>query len=391
MKKSLRIILVIVLVAAGIGIYMWRTGQFAGPSNSIQVSGNLELTLVDLSFKTAGRMIDLTVREGDTVKKGQVIARLDAAQLQQQKLRDVAAVESAQSTYDQLKTTIEYQQATIDSDIASRQADLAQAQAHLDELNAGSRPAEIRQADSSVSEARAQMELARADWERAQTLYKNTDLSTSQFDQARTKFNAANAVLAQAEDRARLVQEGPRKEEIAGAQAQVAHAQAAVRTAQANRIDLRRKQEQLVQLRADIDRARAQVGITEAQLNDTTISSPIDGVVLVKSAEPGEVIAAGTSIVRIGDVEHPWLRAYVGETDLGRVKLGAKVNLTTDSYPGKIYHGVVSFISSQAEFTPKQIQTKEERVKLVYRIKVDVDNAHHELKDNMPVDAEIPL
>jgi HlyD family secretion protein len=391
MKKSVRIILVIVLISAGIGIYMWRTGQFAGPSNSIQVSGNLELTLVDLSFKTAGRMIELTVREGDTVKKGQVIARLDAAQLQQQKLRDVAAVESAQSTYDQLKTTIEYQQATIDSDISSRQADLAQAQAHLDELNAGSRPAEIRQADSSVSEARAQMELARADWERAQTLYKNTDISTSQFDQARTKFNAANAVLAQAEDRARLVHEGPRQEEIAGGRAQVAHAQAAVRTAQANRIDLRRKQEQLVELRAEIDRARAQVGITEAQLNDTTITTPIDGVVLVKSAEPGEVIAAGTAIVRIGDVDHPWLRAYVGETDLGRVKLGVKVNLTTDSYRGKIYHGVVSFISSQAEFTPKQIQTKEERVKLVYRIKVDVDNANHELKDNMPVDAEIPL
>jgi HlyD family secretion protein len=366
MKKSLRIVLVIVLIAAGIGVYMWRTGQFAGPSNSIQVSGNLELTLVDLSFKTAGRLAELTVREGD-------------------------AVESAQSTYDQMKTTIEYQQATIDSDISTRQAELAQQQAHLDELNAGSRPAEIRQADSSVSEARAQMELARSDWERAQTLYKNTDISTSQFDQARTKFNAANAVLAQAEDRARLVQEGPRKEEIAGARAQLARAQAAVRTAQASRIDLRRKQEQLVELRAEIDRARAQVGITEAQLNDTTITSPLDGVVLVKSAEPGEVIAAGTSIVRIGDVDHPWLRAYVGETDLGRVKLGVKVNLATDSYPGKIYHGVVSFISSQAEFTPKQIQTKEERVKLVYRIKVDVDNANHELKDNMPVDAEIPL
>ena len=119
--------------------------------------------------------------------------------------------------------------------------------------------------------------------------------------------------------------------------------------------------------------------------------SPIDGVVLVKSAEPGEVIAAGTTIVRIGDVDHPWLRAYVGETDLGRVKLGTPVNLTTDSYPGKAYHGTVSFIASEAEFTPKQIQTKEERVKLVYRIKVDVENSSHELKNNMPVDAEIPL
>lgn len=389
MKKRLPIILV--LIAAGIGVYLWRTGYFAGPRNSIQVSGNLEMTLVDISFKTAGRMIELTVREGDTVKKGQVIARLDAAQLEQQRLRDVAAVAGAQSTYDQLKTTIEYQQATIDSDISTRQAELAQAQAHLDELNAGSRTEEIQQADSSVNEARAQMDLAKADWDRAQTLYKDTDISTSQFDQARTKFSAAQAVLAQAQQRAALVKEGPRKEEIAGARAQLARAQAAVRTAEANRIDLRRKQEQLIERRADIDRARAQVGITEAQLNDTVIASPIDGVVLVKSAEPGEVIAAGTTIVRIGDVDHPWLRAYVGETDLGRVKLGTKVNLMTDSYPGKVYQGTVSFIASEAEFTPKQIQTKEERVKLVYRIKVDVENASHELKNNMPVDAEIPL
>ncbi len=120
------------------------------------------------------------------------------------------------------------------------------------------------------------------------------------------------------------------------------------------------------------------------------IRTPIDGVVLVKSAEPGEVLAAGTTVVTIGDLDHPWLRAYINETDLGRVKLGQKVKLTTDSFPGKIYDGVLSFIASDAEFTPKQIQTKEERVKLVYRIKIDVDNRSHELKNNMPVDAEIP-
>jgi len=96
-------------------------------------------------------------------------------------------------------------------------------------------------------------------------------------------------------------------------------------------------------------------------------------------------------IVTIGDLEHPWLRGYINETDLGRIKLGQKVKLTTDSYPGKVYPGHISFIASEAEFTPKQIQTKEERVKLVYRIKIDVDNASHELKNNMPVDAEIEL
>jgi len=114
-------------------------------------------------------------------------------------------------------------------------------------------------------------------------------------------------------------------------------------------------------------------------------------VSLVKAAEMGEVVAAGTTIVSIGDLDHPWLRAYINETDLGRVHLGGTVSLSTDSFPAKKYEGKISFIASEAEFTPKQIQTKEERVKLVYRIKIDVANAEHELKNNMPVDAEIVL
>ena len=389
MKK--RILMFIVVAAAGVALWMWRTGQFSKPTDRILVSGNLELTLVDLSFKIAGRMTELTVREGDSVKMGQLIARLDPVQLQQQRARDQASVFNAQSNYDQLTTSIEFQKATLESDIASRHADLNQAQAHLDELVAGSRPEEIQQAEGAVNDARAQVDLARADWERAQTLYKNEDISTSQYDQARTKFNSANAILEQAQQKYALVKAGPRKEEIEGARAQVAHAQAAVATAEANRLELQRKQQELVARRAQIDQARAQTGISEAQLNDTVIYAPIDGVVLVKAAEAGEVLAAGTTIVTIGDIEHPWLRAYVGETDLGRVKLGQKVKLSTDSYPGKFYPGTISFISSEAEFTPKQIQTKEERVKLVYRIKVDVNNANHELKNNMPVDAEIVL
>src|SRR5580704_3225292 len=131
--------------------------------------------------------------------------------------------------------------------------------------------------------------------------------------------------------------------------------------------------------RADVSRARAQVAITDTQINDTVVVAPIDGVVLVKSAEVGEVVAAGTSVVTIGDIDHPWLRAYINEKDLGRVKIGSKARITSDSYPGKSYWGRVSFIASEAEFTPKQIQTREERVKLVYRIKIDVDNPQHEL------------
>ncbi|MBZ5606083.1 MAG: HlyD family efflux transporter periplasmic adaptor subunit [Acidobacteriia bacterium] len=389
MKK--RIILLLLLCAIGAaGWYVWRA-EHDNNGNRIVLSGNLELTQVDISFKIAGRLIERTVDEGTWVKKDQLIARLDPIQLRAQTARDKATVIGTESSYRQLETTIAYQRATLESDIAARRAELNQASAQLDALLSGSRSQDIQQAQAAVTDSTAQLQLAQQDWERAQRLFKNEDISRQQYDQAKTKVDSAQALLRQAQERYSLVKEGPRKEDIAGQRAMVARAEAAVRTAEANRLELQRKEQELVQRKAAIEQSRAQAGISEAQLSDTEVFTPIDGVVLVKSAEPGEVLGAGTTIVTIGDLEHPWLRGYINETDLGRVKLGQKVKLTTDSFPGKAYWGTISYIASEAEFTPKQIQTKEERVKLVYRIKVDVDNSSHELKNNMPVDAEIIL
>jgi HlyD family secretion protein len=387
MKK----IVILLVLALGIGGYLWYTGYFKPKGTNIEVSGNLELTQVDLSFKTAGRLTERRVDEGNWVKAGDLIARLDPVELQRTNLRDKALVIGAKSNYDQLVTSIAYQKATLESDIAAKQAELNVAQAKLDGLLNGSRQQEIQQSAAAVNDAKAQLEFARLDWERSQTLFKNDDISKQQYDQARTKFDSATAMLRQATEKDSMVIEGPRKEDIAGARADVARAQAAVKTAQANRLEVQRREQELSERRSEIERTEAQAGISQKQLSDTEINTPIDGVVLVKAAEPGEVLAAGTTVVTIGDLEHPWLRAYINETDLGRVKLGQKVKLTTDSFPNKVYWGTVSYIASEAEFTPKQIQTKEERVKLVYRIKIEVDNKEHELKNNMPVDAEILL
>lgn len=382
-------ILLLLLAAAGSGYWYWNKQQAEANSHRILVSGNLEMTQVDLAFKTAGRVVELNIREGDWVKKGQVIARLDAAQLDQQRARDTAAVTGAQSQYQQLQTSIEYQKATIDSDVAAKRADLAQMQARLDDLLAGSRQQEIAGAQAAVAEARASNDLAKADLERAKTLFSREDISKSQYDQAQTKVESTAAQMKAVEERLALVQEGPRKEEIVAARAAVARANAAVATAEANRIELKRKEQELTGRQAEIARNRAQVGMTESQISDTTILAPIDGVVLVKAAEVGEVVAAGTTLVSIGDIEHPWLRAYINGPDIDRVKLGQMVALSTDS--GKKFEGRISFISEEAEFTPRQIQTKEERVKMVYRIKIDVDNSSRELKGNQPIDAEIAL
>ena len=391
MKRRI-IFLILLVVALAVGARaLWMARLNRANANLLMVSGNIELTQVDISFKVPGKLIERTVDEGAPVTKGMLIARIDRDQVDWQRNRDEAAVHSAQSQLQETETQVHWQRQTLDSDIALKNAQIKEAQAHLDELLAGSRPQEIQQARAAVADARAQYEQAKLDWVRAQELFKNDDISKAQFDQYRARNDSTTAALRQAEERLALVVEGPRKEDIEAARAQVATAQAALRMSEANALELKRREQDVRAHLEEVNRARAQMEITQTLINDTSAYSAIEGVVLVKSAEVGEVLAAGTTVVSIGDLDHPWLRAYIPERELGRLKLGAPAQLTTDSFPGKTYTGHVSFIASEAEFTPKQIQTPEERVKLVYRIKIDVDNPKHELKSNMPVDAEIQL
>jgi HlyD family secretion protein len=387
MKK--RILLILIVLAAGAAITYGIRGFGRAPSDRITVSGNIELTEVNLAFKTAGRLIERTVDEGDAVKKGQTVARLDRDKLLAQREREAAALASAQAQLAQSETALEWQRATLAGDLEQRKADLSSNEARLLELKNGARPQEKQEAKAAVEAAQAEMQRSQRDWERAQTLHKNDDISTSQYDQYRQRYEAAQASLKQVREREALVVAGPRTEVIEAAEGQVQRARGALKMSEANALEAKRRQQEIVARRAEIERAKASLALIDSQLADTTIASPVDGVVLVKSADVGEVLSPGTTVVTVGDIDHPWLRGYINETDLGKVKIGSAARVTTDSYPGKVYRGRVSFIASEAEFTPKQIQTEQERVKLVYRIKIDVENPGRELKSNMPADAEI--
>jgi HlyD family secretion protein len=389
MKK--RIIIPVLVLAGAATAYVIVRGNGDHDPNRIALSGNIEMTQINVGFKSAGQLEEITVREGDTVSQGQVLARLDRDQLEQQEAGAEAALAGAKAQLAQAGTAAEWQRRTVSGDIEAREAEMRALQARLEELKTGSRPQEIREVEAAVSAARTELDRASRDWERAQTLYKNEDISTQQYDQFRARYEAASAALRQAEQRAALVKEGPRKETIAAAEAQVSRARAALNVGEANRLEVRRREQEITARKAEMDRLQAQIALVGEQLSDTIAKAPIDSVVLVKSADEGEIIAPGTTILTLGDVAHPWLRGYINEQDLGRVKLGQAVKVTTDSYPGKTYEGRITFISSEAEFTPKQIQTQQERVKLVYRVKIEVDNPNRELKLNMPADAEIVL
>jgi HlyD family secretion protein len=324
-------------------------------------------------------------------KKDEVVARLDRDQLSAQREREGAGLNSAEAQLAEALTNLEWQKATLASDVETKRADLAAAEAHLAELKNGSRPQEKMDAKAAVDSAQSEVERSKRDWDRAQTLYKNDDISTAQFDQYRKNWESAVAALKSATEREALVLAGPRIEEIDMQAAQVEHSRAALKTAEANALQVKQREEELVARRADIAHSKASLALINWQLSDTVAVSPVDGVVLVKSADVGEILAPGTTVVTVGDIDHPWLRGYVNETDLGKIRIGSKARVTTDSYPGRAFNGRVTFISSEAEFTPKQIQTQQERVKLVYRIKIEVDNPRRELKSNMPADAEILL
>ncbi len=385
-----KIIPVVVVIAVVAGLLIWRPWQKQN-SNRIVLSGNIEMNEVDIAFKVPGRLVDRAVDEGDTVQKGAVLARLDRASLEQQRAQAEAAIAVAEAQLAQAQTAVGFQRESVSADIAQRQADLGAQRARLEELRNGSRPEEVREAQAAVQSAQAEVERAQRDFARAEQLHKADDISTQQFDQARQRMISAQSALQQTRQRQELVQQGPRKEVVEQQSSNVERATAAVRLSRANQLEVKRREQEVAARRADLARLKAQLAQIDVQLGDTVAASPVGGVVLVKSADPGEILAAGTTVLTVGDIDRPWLRGYINERDLGRVKLGMPVKVTSDSFPGKVFDGKLTFISSQAEFTPKQIQTHEERVKLVYRVKVDVDNRSHELKSNMPVDAEIVL
>jgi membrane fusion protein YbhG len=378
-KKRLLIPLIVIalVILATFVVFEARSRKNA---KLIRVSGNIEATDAELSFKLPGRVDARLVDEGDTVKRGEIVARLDNTELAQEASLRKAEVQAAQAALAELEA------GSRPEEIAQAQAAATQAKAHLEELKAGSRPQEVAAAEAAKRSAAADAKRLEEDFERYSGLYQKQLVSTQQYDVARTAAQMAQARQREATEQLDMVKEGPRKEEIE--QARAAYAQAEQRYALVKKGPRR---EDIEQARARLEQARQSLAVAETRLGYATLVSPMNGVVLSKSIEPGEYVSAGTPIVTVGDLENVWLRAYVNETDLGRVKLGQSVRVTTDSYPGKSYQGQVSFISSQAEFTPKSVQTEKVRVKLVYRIKVDIQNSNRELKPGMPADAAILL
>jgi len=293
-------------------------------AGELRVSGNIEATDAQLGFKIPGRVAERLVSEGQRVTTGQLIARLDDIEQRQQ--------------------------------IELRRAELATAAATLADLAAGSRPQELASARATLRSAEADRDRASLEQTRSRELRQRGVITARELEAAEAACTVAEAKAAAAAEALKLAEEGPRKDAVTAA-------------------------------RARVESARASLALAETQLENTRLVAPLPGVVLSHNIEPGEFVSAGTPVITVADLAHVWVRAYVPQPELGKLRHGQAAEVRTDTFPGKIYHGTVGFISSEAEFTPKSVQTEKERVKLVFRIKIDLENPADELKPGMPADA----
>jgi len=379
--------LVVLAIAGGLGWQRW-SGE---PGSALRASGTIEATEVAVSFKIPGRVIERPVDEGDRLESGALVGRLESRELEAEVERLRAALQATETRLPQLDTEITLQEELTRARIAEARSTLAAREERLAELRAGSRRQELQRAHAEVREAKAVMENAQADFRRLDYLFREGGIAEQGRDAARTAFQVAVERHQSAIERLDLTAEGPRREEIGRAEAEVGQARAGLLLAQTGVLEAARKRQELATLQASIARDRAALAAAEAQFGYTILRSPQSGIVLRKHVEPGEMIAAGTPAITLADLKNIWLKVYVPEPQLGRLKLGQGVEVRTDSYPGKVYRGEVSFISSEAEFTPKNIQTQEERVKLVFAVKIRLKSPNQELKPGMPADARIVL
>lgn len=326
MKRKLSYLLVLIALLAG-GAYYWNwQRQEPATKDFLTLYGNVDIRKVDLGFRVGGKISAIAFEEGDRVHSGQIIARLENTPFQ-----------------NELNLALAQQE---------------QAAANLAKMEAGNRPQEIAQAEALVRERQATASNLEIEYRRLQELLKSNAIARQLFDNVAAGLTEAKARLATANEGLKLAREGFRTEDIDAA-------------------------------RAALHAAEARSASARTHLDDTVCKAPDTGIVLTRVEEPGAIVGSGQTVLTLSLVTPVWIRAYIEEPDLGRIYPGMTAQVFTDSRPQQPFSGHVGYISPEAEFTPKTVQTKELRTRLVYQVRIIADNPDHGLRQGMPVTVKL--
>jgi HlyD family secretion protein len=327
MKRLLILILVVVAVGGVAAGYWFWYRPAPDAADVLVASGTVEATEGQFGFTAAGRIEAILVREGDRISAGTELARLDRTEVGAKRAQAVAHVHAGR--------------------------------AQLAELERGSRPEELAQGRAAVNAVNEKLLDAERDLERTRRLFEGGAVPRESLDKAAMSVEIARSQQTQAGEQLRLLEQGPRREKIEAQRAQVVQAQAAVQA-------------------------------IDAALANSIVLAPFDATVTVRHREPGEIVSPGAAVLTLMNADDRWVRIYVPANRIGAVRMGMRVSITSDTFPEKTYPGDVVFIASQAEFTPKSVQTTEERVRLVYAVKIRIlDDPDLELKPGMPADVRL--
>lgn len=393
-RKSRRRLLIPlgVLLAAGIGVSVWY-GLSRPESDGLQLSGRIEGYPTDIGARVGGRVQSVALREGDPVKKGQVIVRLDDAEIQAQLQGANARLSASQQQERQAQLQIEVAESQIREAQLNLQQSTGEAQGRIfqAEANVAAAEAQLSQAEAQLNQAIAELSLARTNRDRFAQLVSEGASTRQQFDQAQTTFETSQATLSSREAAVAAAKRQVNAAQGALVQAQTTSLNPEIRNAQleALRRQLSVAQSQLAAAQADVKNALAAKQEIVAQINYLTVVSPIDGVVITRNVEPGEVVATGQNLLTVLNPSTVYMRGFVPEGQIGAVRVGQQANVFLDSAPSRPLPAHVAAIDTEASFTPENIYFREDRVKQVFGVRLDLDQPAGFAKPGMPADGEI--
>jgi len=404
-------VLAVLAVLAWAGWWLYEQRATAG---RLFGSGSIEATQVDVSPKVSGRVIRLMVDEGDRVRAGQVLAELAPQEASAQVAQAEAAVVQAEAKAVQAQQAVATQEQVTAAQVAQAQAQVASAATAVPQSETAlaieertareavtAAEAALVSAQAQVGSARSALAKARDDLARHKALFAQGAVAAEQVDAVQAAYDAAvaqdrsageavtQARASLASARANLMQVEIRRKAVEAARSNLAQAQAALKNAQSGYTVTAQRKQDLAAAQAALAEARANLRYLTVIAGHNVIVSPRNAVVQTKNVEEGEVVAAGASLYTLMDLQDIWLRAYIPEDQIRRVRVGQAAHVSIDSFPGRVFEGRVVEISSRGEFTPGNVQTRGDRVKLVFRVKIQLNNTDNSLKPGMPADAEI--
>ncbi len=385
MKKRLVLIIFVVLLL-GVGILVYF-GQYRHRHTGLYYSGTIEATQSNLAFQVSGGVKEVLVDEGYAVTKDQLLAILGQEEFKAQQEMAEAEVNQALENYKQLQSVLDLERKVLPAEVERAQAAVGTLESQLAELEAGYRTRDVERARLAYQEAQVAMEEARKNKARFDILYQNKIVAEKDKDATDLKFETTDKEYKRARQAYEQMKEGYRKETIDTARSRLAEGQAVLKQALSNLKKVETTERQIEAAKAQVQAAEAALELARIKLDYTRLKAPYSGIVVSRNVEPGEVVSPGREVLSLADLSEVKLKVFVDETEIGKIKPGQEVEVKIDTFPDKIYTGHVSFISPEGEFTPKIIQTRKERVKLVYLVKIAIANPNLELKSGMPADA----